>query len=373
MVSNKLGRGSYGKVIAEKNGRARKTFKGFHYAVREYANVSILDHPNIIKFEEWNHSMITSNWIANPYVRMKIYDCSLDQWLNNNNRDGTINNCHMKVIISVLRALEHMHSNGVLHADIKPANILLDLHKKSKRIKSVVVSDLGISSVAKYALTNCTSPLYQDSLTTKTPAHDIYSFGMTILVMIAKYASRYPKNINTQEKNILRRENIEVYKTQTLKLVPYPLNEMVSLMIADNPSDRPTASRCLTMLDAATKHKRILHEKLFIENFYNDEYSYILNYFRSSSDWDTGRVERGRLCSYALYDYLNRNSDVFKLGSRSLIIKLFCDACTYISDCLFNIRQAGNYDLDPVLPQVASLLCDKTFLLKMMTPSSMVV
>jgi serine/threonine protein kinase len=88
---------------------------------------------------------------------------------------------------TILEALAHYHAAGVIHRDVKPANILVD--EDCPSIAHLV--DCGISvlkdkwhSGADRALAGTPEfmpPEGFDSATTLTPAYDIYSLGMSLL------------------------------------------------------------------------------------------------------------------------------------------------------------------------------------------------
>ncbi len=96
----------------------------------------------------------------------------------------------VQIIRETARALAHAHSEGVLHRDIKTANIMLT---SSGRVK---LSDFGIAAIAEYAQhdpSGSTSsvigtPLYmspeQFDNDTLTPASDLYSLGVMFYELV---------------------------------------------------------------------------------------------------------------------------------------------------------------------------------------------
>ncbi len=99
--------------------------------IREAQNLSKLNHRNIINVLE---SFETNNTI---YFAMEYIDGgSLDQLINKKGRLSA-NEC-VKFSREICAALKFMHSNGMLHLDLKPANIML-------RNGSAVLIDFGLS------------------------------------------------------------------------------------------------------------------------------------------------------------------------------------------------------------------------------------
>lgn len=96
---------------------------------REVRLMSRLNHPNIMKIVAWN---ITT---SNKFYVMPLYKTSLDSILpelaENYQRQYSI-------IRSILSGLRYLHSEGVIHRDMKPGNILLN------NDTDVVITDFGL-------------------------------------------------------------------------------------------------------------------------------------------------------------------------------------------------------------------------------------
>ncbi|MCB1032723.1 MAG: serine/threonine protein kinase, partial [Acidobacteria bacterium] len=74
-----------------------------------------LSHPNIVQVYEFGFHE------ERPYLAMEFLEGQrLDQWLTAGRRHPREK---MTVLLGLSRAIEHAHSRGVLHRDVKPSNL----------------------------------------------------------------------------------------------------------------------------------------------------------------------------------------------------------------------------------------------------------
>ena len=99
---------------------------------REAINLSKLQHPNIIKVIE---SFEANNTVY--YVMEYIGGGSLDDYISKEN--GLKEDDVIKIIKQIGSALAFMHSNKMLHLDLKPSNIMM------KESGDIVLIDFGLS------------------------------------------------------------------------------------------------------------------------------------------------------------------------------------------------------------------------------------
>ncbi|MCP4488838.1 MAG: serine/threonine protein kinase [Gammaproteobacteria bacterium] len=93
--------------------------------------VSLLDHPNIVRIHD------AAIFDDTPYIAMNyISGYSMAQRLRRREYI-TVGEC-IRICKSVLHALTEAHRSGVIHGDIKPANIMYD-----DREKTYIVTDFG--------------------------------------------------------------------------------------------------------------------------------------------------------------------------------------------------------------------------------------
>lgn len=101
---------------------------------RESLIIARLTHPNIIHVIDRG---LTSQGM--PYFVMDLVEgTDLARIIK---KEGYDTNQKLDVIIQVCKALSYAHKNGVIHRDVKPANILIDSEKNA------LVSDFGIAQL----------------------------------------------------------------------------------------------------------------------------------------------------------------------------------------------------------------------------------
>ena len=157
---------------------------GINDLSEEYTRMQGLNHTNILKAEHFD------SWRNIPYLVMKFCDGgSLDKKIGKMTAEDL-----MDAIIQIANGLKYLHSNGIVHQDIKPANILID---NTGGKACYVLSDFGISSKTKTRLSHSVNLKNQGTSMTEAYAPpekfsskkadrrpdrkgDIFSFGISI-------------------------------------------------------------------------------------------------------------------------------------------------------------------------------------------------
>lgn len=131
-IRGELGRGEFGAVyLVEWRSSQRVRQGALKILVRNQTIKSILDevstwarvshHPNILTFigaTEHNKQVLLISEYASGG--------SLDNWIKDHaGEKGTVNDA-IRLMLGLLRGLQHLHDNDIVHRDIKPANILLN-------------------------------------------------------------------------------------------------------------------------------------------------------------------------------------------------------------------------------------------------------
>jgi serine/threonine protein kinase len=169
-----LGQGSYGEVKV-RNGQAVKKFSKLSHLIQEYLALKYLDDCEYVV-----HS--TGVNFASLELNMELYDCSLRKWLEDNRANGPIDHdIIMKILKDILLGLIECHDRQLAHGDLKPGNILV-----MNRPFKIVLGDCGFVSIAKYAKVDRTAAIYRDPIVSHDSTHDMFSFGICFLEMIAE-------------------------------------------------------------------------------------------------------------------------------------------------------------------------------------------
>jgi len=146
---------------------------------REGQTLSRLQHPNIVRFygleQDQRLAFMLLDYIEGDTLKHAIFD-----------EDGPLKAGKIrKVLRAVCSALQFAHSEGLVHCDIKPANIMINQHG------TVLLSDFGISRLTDAAtatMVGAGTPAYMSPEQVKgldpVPQTDIYALGIVLFEML---------------------------------------------------------------------------------------------------------------------------------------------------------------------------------------------
>jgi serine/threonine protein kinase len=247
--------------------------KGFLQELRTWMRLP--EHPNIT----------ACNFFRSHGTRLMIFSeyvsgGSLLDWIQN----GRISSLEqaIKIAVDCARGLAVAHRNGVIHQDVKPANILMDDNGTAKLTDFGLAAaghsrhpghSLSMKSDPVLVTVQGLTPVYcspeQLSGEKVGPGADIWSFGLTLLHMLQGKIT-WPLGIMAQE--ILRDLSEKNFHDFVLP-VPPCLEKILVICFRLNPEDRwPSAEKLAKALfelcgDIVTPgYSPVIHSEKIVEN-----------------------------------------------------------------------------------------------------------
>jgi serine/threonine protein kinase/tetratricopeptide (TPR) repeat protein len=257
-ILKKLGRGGMGEVfLAEDTSLRRKVAVKFlsperqqnqsthHQILREARSAARLEHSNICTIHEVGASE------GKDFIVMEYVD---GQTLQDRLIEGPLPMEEaLRIVIDVAEALEEAHEKGVIHQDLKPANIMLTRKGHAKvmdfGLAMKLVSGDGLESNAE-TLTSTSwgqkvggTPAYMspeqllgESIDVRS---DIFSLGIVFYEMLGKeHPFRAANSLATTDR-ILHAEPKPINKVNPE--VPEEVGRLLGNMLAKSPKARPSS------------------------------------------------------------------------------------------------------------------------------------
>ena len=256
-------RKSDGRIIAlkipmEQYVADAKFIRRFH---REAEVAQRLDHPNIVHTFE-HGSVGVKHFMAMEFVDGR----SLEAYVEGKDLDTDLS---AEVMKSVVRALQHIHSVGIIHRDIKPANIMIlktgVLSTNPLRLDphAVKLMDFGIAGgkvLSRLTMTGARvgTPVYMSPEQARglkiDHRSDIYSLGLVFYEMLTgqtAFKGGYEAIVHQQ-----------IFQTppppRQLNLdIPKTLDTLIMKMVAKDPDERPTLDEVLGVLEQDFEDKEV--------------------------------------------------------------------------------------------------------------------
>jgi predicted Ser/Thr protein kinase len=204
--------------------------------LREARAAARLRHPGVVAV----HDVVVDD--GRPLIVMELVEgLSLAELIR---KDGPLPEQRVAEIgVRVLAALSVAHEQGVVHRDVKPANILLDGNR-------VVLTDFGIAAMASdTTLTTSVlgSPEYlapeRVNGEPATPATDLWSLGVTLCAAL-------------RGESPFQRSDTQATLAAVLTYEPPPIPRaprlwpVLDAILSKDPEPRPTAAQAAAMLAA---------------------------------------------------------------------------------------------------------------------------
>jgi serine/threonine protein kinase len=207
---------------------------------REAKLIASLNHPNIVQvydFSVLDEGGQMISYMVMPYIPGKTLKEVLENFCERDTRMS--HEAIRDVLLDVASALHYAHSRGMVHRDVKPANILFDEHDRA------VLSDFGIARLIE------SSSLTQDGATVGTPTYispeqaaglpvdsrsDLYALGVMLYEMLA---GEPPFSGDTNLSIILKHMSEPVPSiSEKLSVSNAALDALIFKTMAKNPDDR---------------------------------------------------------------------------------------------------------------------------------------
>ena len=207
----------------------------FYDEVRVTAN---LNHPNIVTVYDWGKED------GNPYIVMAFLDgLSLDKI-----RIATVNTQlrlyqQLDVVIQVCAGLQYAHNHGVIHRDVKPANIVV-LQDKTVKLVDFGIARLADSRTTRAAITRdgqvigSLDYMSPEQLEGKPIDHrsDIYSSGVVLYQLLTETLPFHGVDTTSTITKILHSKPRPL--SDYLSLYPSELDEILGRVLAKHRGER---------------------------------------------------------------------------------------------------------------------------------------
>jgi membrane-associated tyrosine/threonine-specific cdc2-inhibitory kinase len=262
-VDKKIGSGYFGDVfkVRSRSDRryyaikiSRESFKGKSDRDRKLQEVAkheqLPKHPNLVEFfMAWEEKQ-------RLYIQIELCDCSLADFMEKYH--DVPERLIWSFLTDCLMAVQHLHSNELIHLDIKPENIFLS-HGICKLGDFGLVFDLSRSDGSDASEGDPKYMAKELMQGTFTKAADIFSLGITFLEMSCdiELPSGGPGFHDLRSGNIA-----------FLELGPHlsdDFKEVISSMMHPDPSERPTADQLLSQSVIKTVAKKRILNITFVE------------------------------------------------------------------------------------------------------------
>lgn len=261
-ILEEVGRGGMGIVFKARHVALNKLVAlkilpethGFSRFKREAQILARLDHPNLIRVEDYGEAE------GCPFFTMRLLKGRDLKGVLRSQRNGRLEpRVAAAIALKIARTLRHCHENGVLHRDVKPSNIFLE----GDDPEHPILLDFGLAKDAEDSGESLThsgvalgtlaymSPEQMLSSGKVGPASDVWGLAATLYHLLTG-SSPFPSS-----------SMFEVYRraTQTELVSPAELNPatplwldaLIKACLQPDPSLRPTLPDVIDQLEAGLR------------------------------------------------------------------------------------------------------------------------
>ena len=196
LITRKLGAGGMGEVYLAENLNlpdiryAIKVLRKELTAIEHYARLldgeakkqASLDHPNIVKLFDY------FPWRQRYCLVLAFVDGTTLADMIEAEPGGLQEARALDLMLDILAGVNHAHEHGVLHCDIKPANVLVDVEHRARVTDFGIARDIGPVATHAHGVVIGT-PEYMSPEQISDPDHvdhrtDVYSAGVVLFEML---------------------------------------------------------------------------------------------------------------------------------------------------------------------------------------------
>ena len=201
--------------------------------VREAQTAGILSHPNIVTIHDIGEDPETqTSFIAMEYIEGKNIKMLLGE------RTKFPSEQVSEIVAEVAEALDYAHRKGIIHRDVKPANIIITTDGKVK------ITDFGIAKIASSNLTttgqflgtpNYMSP-EQVSGSPVDGRSDLFSLGVVLYELLTNRKPFQGDNLTAISYKIVHEDHTP--PAELAPDIPHEFNDIVGRAMAKDPWNR---------------------------------------------------------------------------------------------------------------------------------------
>ncbi|KYQ90593.1 putative protein serine/threonine kinase [Tieghemostelium lacteum] len=267
--TDQVGKGGFGTVYFAKSTRDKKTVaikkmphqtkRQITQNLREVSILSKCNHPNIVKLITCHIDKEQNLWLVMEFMEGGTFEEAAKAWRFNENNLAY-------VARELLKGLQYLHENGMVHRDLKSANIMMSVEGKVKLIDFGLCEDVSTGSPCHMV----GSPFWMPPEMILQKPHstpvDIWSFAISLLEM----ANQRPPMMESAVKAMFTVATEGATGFDHPELWSDVFKDFLSLCLKMEPSERATAVELLQhpfikKADTRDNMENIL-KKIFLTN-----------------------------------------------------------------------------------------------------------